>query len=104
MDAIKTFEDVLSKVENSRLNFALTRTPFSAIISLKSSFVKSKANLGNELSRNELEDKKVELNDETCELKSKVKMLEKACRSLETERNKFEELYQQEKDKNKASI
>ena len=83
MDAIKIFEDVLSKVENSRLNFAMTRTPFSAAISLKSS-----SNLGNELSRNELEDKKVELNDETCELKSKVKMLEKACKSLETEGKK----------------
>ena len=39
MFASKTFDDILSKIKNSNLNFHLQLSPFSAVISLKKSFV-----------------------------------------------------------------
>ena len=36
----QAFQDVLSYVEKSRLNFSIYRTPFSAQLSLKKSFAK----------------------------------------------------------------
>ena len=44
MEAKKIFTDILLYIESSRLNFSLLRTPFSATISLKKSFVNNKQN------------------------------------------------------------
>ena len=41
MNATRTFNYLLNQVENSGLNYAVSKTPFSASISLKSSFVKN---------------------------------------------------------------
>ena len=43
MAALKTLEAVLTHVKSSNLNFHLQQSPFSAIISIKASFVKDKA-------------------------------------------------------------
>ena len=40
MAATSRFEDVLNFISNSKLNFAIYKTPFSAQISLKNSFAK----------------------------------------------------------------
>ena len=40
MDAKKMFNFLIKKIEKSELNYAISRTPFSASISLKKSFVK----------------------------------------------------------------
>ena len=40
MDANTIFKTVLHQIESSHLNYAITKTPFSASISLRSSFVK----------------------------------------------------------------
>jgi hypothetical protein len=40
MDANKIFQKILAAVENLSLNYLINKTPFSATISLKSSFVK----------------------------------------------------------------
>ena len=40
MEAAKVFSEILSQVENSQLNYMISKTPFSANISIKSSFIK----------------------------------------------------------------
>ena len=45
MAACKMFENVLEQVKSSNLNFHLQQSPFSALISLKKSFVKDKSGL-----------------------------------------------------------
>ena len=40
MEAHAVFQDVLRRIENSNLNYSLSKTPFSASISLKCSLVK----------------------------------------------------------------
>jgi vacuolar-type H+-ATPase subunit I/STV1 len=40
MDASRTFKDLLEKIEKSKLNYVIHKTPFSANISIKSSFIK----------------------------------------------------------------
>ena len=45
MEASTTFENLLEQMQKSNLNFKLERSPFSAVISLKKSFVRDK--LGN---------------------------------------------------------
>ena len=40
MEATATFNSVIDFVENSNLNYFINKTPFSAIISIKSSFIK----------------------------------------------------------------
>ena len=37
---MKTFNDVIKCVENSNLNYYINKTPFSANIAIKSSFIK----------------------------------------------------------------
>ena len=40
MEASRTFNELINKIENSQLNFKISKTPFSAHISLKSSFIR----------------------------------------------------------------
>ena len=40
MEATQVFQNILQIIENSRLNYSLSKTPFSATISLKCSFIK----------------------------------------------------------------
>ena len=38
--ATEVFQNILRSIENSRLNYSLSKTPFSASISIKCSFIK----------------------------------------------------------------
>ena len=40
MEASTVFKELLSKMENSQLNYVISKTPFSANIIIKSSFIK----------------------------------------------------------------
>ena len=40
MEDVKVFEELIRKMETSQLNYKISRTPFSATISVKSSVVK----------------------------------------------------------------
>ena len=40
MDAALRFEELLNKIESSKLNYVISRTPFSANISVKRSLIK----------------------------------------------------------------
>ena len=40
MDVSRSFQEVLEKVELSNLNYTISKTPFSAHISIKRSFIK----------------------------------------------------------------
>jgi hypothetical protein len=89
MDASKIFESVLNCVEESRLNFLLTRTPFSATICLKRSFSKHQSKAVDE--KNEV------LSDDYIALEGKVKMLEKVLNDVKLERSRVEELYKKKR-------
>ena len=41
MDASSIFNELLHKIENSKLNYIISKTPFSAKISIKKSFIKT---------------------------------------------------------------
>ena len=40
MDASSTFKNLINKIETSNLNYVISKTPFSATISIKRSFIK----------------------------------------------------------------
>ena len=87
MDASQVFNNLLKGIENSKLNYFMSKTPFSATISLKSSFVKKfnsavqieeDGNLKS-LSRkcvNDEENNAKVTEAENCLLKAKIKNLE----------------------------
>ena len=43
MAASQTFESLIDQVKNSNLNFHLQQSPFSAVISIKKSYIKDKS-------------------------------------------------------------
>ena len=84
MDSYKIFNCLLTQIENSRLNYAISKTPFSATISLKCSFSKrfsqNHKNVENNIMEN-IEKMKVEndeINEESekLQLKTRVECLE----------------------------
>ena len=93
MDASRIFESVLNSIEQSQLNYLLTRTPFSATICLKRSFSKQQ--------RKPVHDKRKV--DEFIVLEEKVKALEKKLNDVELEKSRIEDLYKQEKNKVKEA-
>ena len=99
MAAYKIFENLISSIETSRLNYILTRTPFSATISMKSSFAKFHENPEDENTKNENEESK----EEKMNLQSKIKMLEENLKSIESEKKNLEMVYNCEKEKVKSS-
>ena len=40
MDASRIFNDLLNQIEKSKLNYVINKTPFTANISIKKSFIK----------------------------------------------------------------
>ena len=105
MEANKIFNDILHYVENSRLNFSMSRTPFSATISLKRSFIDDKQSVYSktQLSRSELETTVDKLTADNEEMKMKLKKVENDFYEAEQKKVKAEELYKMEKGKNKAA-
>ena len=89
MDASKKFASILRDIESSQLNFYIAKTPFSATISLKSSFVKrfTTENAKDEAKDNnsevmkktdiKLEDRVKEVDLENASLRAKLQELEK---------------------------
>ena len=87
MDASNVFKNMLRNIEDSKLNYSMSRTPFSASISLKCSFAKRFGDASNKtdveslekLSRKdfqlgdtkvrELEEENIKLQDEITKLK-----------------------------------
>ena len=70
MAASKKFKELLDKIENSNLNYVISKTPFSATISVKSSFVK----YHEDSSEKEINVKKEEQTKENDELRSSLLM------------------------------
>ena len=120
MDASQSFTNLIRSIEESNLNYSMSRTPFSATISLKCSYVKrfAEASLKNEhtnvksmsLMHNEvklLEKKMKNLESENLELKTKVKQLENSA-DLDQEKlkeavAKLQQVFDSEKEKSKDS-
>ena len=99
MAAYKIFENLIISIETSRLNYILTRTPFSATISMKSSFAKFHENPEDENTKNENEESK----EEKMNLQRKIKMLEENLKAIDAEKNNLEKVYNREKEKGKSS-
>ena len=104
MEAHQIFRDVLCYVEKSRLNFCLSKTPFSATISLKSSFIKSDIDFSKTpVSFSELEQKMTSQVEENLNLTEKLKVLEKSYNTVKKDKDRIEHLYEQEKTKHKLA-
>ena len=105
MEANKIFNDILHYAENSRLNFSMSRTPFSATISLKRSFTDDKQSVYSktQLSRSELETTVDKLSADNEEMKMKLQKVENDFYEAEQKKVKAEELYKMEKENNKAA-
>ena len=104
MEAQQMFRDVLCYVEKSRLNFTLSRTPFSATISLKSSFIKNNTDFTeNPISFSELEQKMTSQVKENLELMKKLNILEKSYITVKKEKDRMDHLYEQERTKHKLA-
>ena len=123
MDANVIFKNILNHIESSPLNFMVNKTPFSATISLKSSFAKRYDDVSTHENHAAEENVKNSLVDipsikmsvlENAKLKAKVIDLEKASleeqnsykldmKALVKERDNFEKLYEQGKTKLKVA-
>ena len=91
MDANQTFCNLLRRIESSNLNYVMSKTPFSATISLKSTFVKW-FNEDSRCIQNESYDyvsneEMAQLVNENLKLKARIKKLEE---SAEIDRGKLE--------------
>ena len=118
MDASNVFKNMLRNIEDSKLNYSMSRTPFSASISLKCSFAKRFGDASKKtdvdslekLSRNdfhigdkkvrELETENFKLQDETTKLKM---TFENDKKKTVEELVKLQKLYDCEKEKSNAS-
>ena len=79
MEPNKTFKDVLKTIETSNLNYSMTKTPFSAIVSIKSSFVNRFGEVpqfaNNKTIEKEKESKEIkQLKTENLKLKEEIKI------------------------------
>ena len=87
MDASVAFKNILQQVESSNLNFKLEISPFSAVISLKKSFIRNKS--GNLLPSNPPESLVVHrLHQENQNLSNKISTLESGFQYLKCEYEK----------------
>ena len=91
MNAKIIFENILQQVETSDLNFAVSRTPFSATISLKCSFIKKYEKAAPETVKHHencdtvsVEPTKMNEPKPSDKLESDVKVLESTIKTLET--------------------
>ena len=79
MAAYEIFNDVISYVENSNLNYFINKTPFSATISIKSSLIKRHETAPEPGIKFKDSDYKDNLMEENAMLKEKLKFAEKAA-------------------------
>ena len=78
------FNDVISYVENSNLNYFINKTPFSATISIKSSLIKRHETAAEPGIKFKDSDYKDNLMKEIAMLKEKLKFAEKAADEIRT--------------------
>ena len=115
MEASNIFQDLLRTIEESNLNYSLRKTPFSAIISLKSSFVNRFNKIDNYKNRVLLPDiseeaKKIGvIEEENLKLKAKLKELdeekdqtENNWKKVNKEMTRLEDKLREEKRKVKS--
>ena len=107
MDAAQTFMQVLRGIEDSKLNYSMSRTPFSATISLKCSFLKRFVNTSKNSDGIELQadEKAKEVMCEKDEIKEEIMSLKKSSevkqKKLLDELCNLQKLYDAEKIKSK---
>jgi hypothetical protein len=106
MEAKDTFHDVLKYIEKSELNYMMNKTPYSANIFLKSSFIKRFDDDASKKRFVEDETTMVDLKEENLCLKEKLEItlrenrkLEKKVGEVTTEKERIERLLKQEKVK-----
>jgi hypothetical protein len=109
MEANSIFQDVIKFIEKSELNYVMKKTPYSANISLKSSFIKRFGNEDFKKSVGEDKTVMVDLKAENARLQERLEFLElelKETKQLatrvkeaESEKERFENLYEAGKRK-----
>jgi myosin heavy subunit len=112
MDASQSFTNLIRSIEESNLNYSMSRTPFSATISLKCSFVKrftevfptDVKSLSLSLNAVKLLEKNMKnLESENLELKSKVKELENSAYLEQEAVAKLKQAFDNEKENSEDS-
>ena len=112
MDANQIFNSLINQIENSKLNYSVTKTPFSATISLKCSFIKrfinsatNEENIKLETTFNAKKDDESgiaieQLREENNKLKATVNNLEE---TVSTQRVALDGKFKQAKENSKAA-
>ena len=90
MDATSIFSDLLKKIEDSNLNYVMNKTPFSASISIKCSFIKRFGSVESDVKKSEVlkeediakdtEAKNALLEDENLKQKKQLKCYEQVLK------------------------
>ena len=119
MAAKTIFNDLLKSIEDSNLNYVMSKTPFSAAISIKSSFIKRFGSVESDVKNfdkvkkeqnaDDLEGKLAIIEDENLKLKEKLLNSEQVSKSQKVwidnlkkdmdVKERFEDLYVDTKDK-----
>jgi hypothetical protein len=106
MTAANRFQNLLKTIEESNLNYSIHKTPFSATISLKCSFVKRFSNIYDDSSnksqqcqQNSEGTEKLEFEKLKEENYAFKKELSELRDGYDTEKGRIEDLYKSEKDK-----
>ena len=102
MDARRVYNDVINFVEKSCLNYSILRTPFSAKISIKSSFIKTfnavpDRNLNVAVHREEETNSK-KLLEEHAELEEKLYLVEAELEKVTNLEKQIEEATREEEE------
>ena len=113
MEPNKTFNDVLKTIETSNLNYSMTKTPFSARVSIKSSFVNRFVEVpqfaNNKTIEKEKESEEIkQLKAENLKLKEELKIKNEAAETdnkvFIVKQENMENLFEQEKAKSKKAL
>ena len=97
MEASQIFKEILNKVESSQLNYVISKTPFSANIVIKSSFIKyyDAPSSKDPIMKCESEMMSFENNKNNCDLVKLNKQNMKLEDLLQIEKNKLKSLEEQ---------
>ena len=100
--AAEIFNDVISYVENSKLNYFINKTPFSATISIKSSLIKRHETAPKPQIKLKDSDFKENVMQENEIMKKKLKVAEKAANELKEvieDRKRLESAHDKDQEK-----
>ena len=98
MDSVRVFNDLIETIETSNLNYFINKTPFSAQISIKSTFINR---FGNQqtLKSDQLQ---LNLNEQLISQEKKITWLESEIVKLQQENVKVNDMHNEEKVRLKA--